>query len=51
MNKVKFNRSEVVLPTGEVELEFTDVARTILPPTVSISSAAVELAKKIFEDL
>ena len=31
---------EVVLPTGEVELVFTDVARTILPPTVLISSAA-----------
>ncbi|MBT4380794.1 MAG: DUF4139 domain-containing protein [Gammaproteobacteria bacterium] len=34
------DQREVVLPTGEIELEFTDVARTILPPTVSISSAA-----------
>jgi len=34
------DQREVVLPTGAVELEFTDVARTILPPSVSISSAA-----------
>lgn len=34
------DQREVVLPTGEIELEFTNVARTILPPTVSISSAA-----------
>ena len=34
------DQREMVLPTGEIELEFTDVARTILPPTVSISSAA-----------
>ena len=34
------DQREVVLPTGEIELEFTGVARTILPPTVSISSAA-----------
>jgi hypothetical protein len=33
------DQREVVLPTGEIELDFTDVARTILPPTVSISSA------------
>ena len=29
----------VVLPTGEIDLEFHGVARTILPPSVSISSA------------
>lgn len=34
------DQREVVLPRGEIELEFTDVARTILPPTVSINSAA-----------
>ena len=34
------DQREVVLPTGAIELEFTDVARTILPPSVSISSAA-----------
>ena len=34
------DQREVVLPTGPIELEFTEVAQTILPPTVSISSAA-----------
>ena len=34
------DQREVVLPTGEIELEFTDVARTILPPTVSIQGNA-----------
>ena len=34
------DQREVVLPTGPIELEFTGVAQTILPPTVSISSAA-----------
>ena len=29
-----------MLPTGPIELEFTGVTQTILPPTVSISSAA-----------
>lgn len=34
------DRREIVMPTGEVELEFKDVAMTIAPPTVSISSGA-----------
>jgi hypothetical protein len=36
------DRREVVLPTGEIELEFTDVAMSIIPPSVSISSDEVK---------